>query len=251
MASKNEEGHAINLANFGFLLTDISLMAAGFSPSKPNLKLTALQTLQTNAKTAHDALLVAEANERIAMIARKDAFQPLDPLLRRINYAVKASSTSVEFDNSIQTIFRDLLGIRVSKRLTAEEKAAAKAAGVEKKQNSSSHLQIENRINNFDRLIKQLTPVAAYAPNEADLKIVALTAKLNDLKQKQAAFIACKKATENARETRNIVFYADNTGLVAVANDCKMYIKSLKGISSTLFKIVSKYKFVNFLRRKK
>lgn len=250
MASKNEQGHAINLANFGFLLTDISLIGTGFNPSKSILKSAALLTLQTNAKNANDAVLVAESNERIAMAAQNEFLKTFDPYLRRIKNAILVSATSDTFDSSIQTIFRELFGTRVSKRLTDEEKEAAKAAGVEKKQNSSSHLQIENRINNFDRLIKQLTPVTAYAPNEADLKITALTAKLNDIKLKHTTYASCKIASENARANRDAIFYNEKTGLVAVATECKIYIKSAFGSSSAIYKNVCKYKFVNYKRKK-
>ena len=107
-------------------------------------------------------------------------------------------------------------------------------------------MSYDSRLDNFDKLIKLLSSVAAYAPNEADLKITALTALYTDLKAKNLAVINAETPLNNARIARNDVMYKDNTGLVDVATDVKTYIKSVYGATSPQYKTVSSLKFTKY-----
>jgi len=52
MTSKSETGHDINVANLEDLISCCTGYGAAYNPSKAGLKITALQTLQTNARNA-------------------------------------------------------------------------------------------------------------------------------------------------------------------------------------------------------
>ena len=104
-------------------------------------------------------------------------------------------------------------------------------------------MSFDSRIDNFDKLIKLLTSVTLYAPNEADLKVTALTAVLNDLKAKNLAVTNAEVPLNNARISRNDILYKTNTGLVDTALDVKTYIKSVYGATSPQYKKISKIKF--------
>ena len=104
-------------------------------------------------------------------------------------------------------------------------------------------MSYDNRLDNLDKLIKLLASVALYTPNEAELKVTALTALYNDLKAKNAAVVAAITPLSNARISRNDILYKPNTGLVDIALDTKTYIKSLFGATSSQYKQVSKLEF--------
>jgi hypothetical protein len=104
-------------------------------------------------------------------------------------------------------------------------------------------MSYDSRLDNFDKLIKLLTSVTLYAPNEADLKVTALTTLYNDLKAKNTAVVAATTPLSNARISRNDILYKANTGLVDIALDTKTYIKSLYGATSPQYKQVSKLEF--------
>ena len=123
MVSTSETGHAKNAANFDDLISSVTGYGTAYNPSKATIKLTALQTLSTSAKT----------------------------LVRKIQ------------------------GSRATAKKTEEEIATEKAEGKETKEISSSQMSYDSRLDNFDKLIKLLTSVTLYAPNEADLKVTALT----------------------------------------------------------------------------
>ena len=203
----------------------------------------AQSTAAKNSLTTVNALTPAWKN---AVSARVTAFKPFDKLITRVNNALKASDTTQEVDDSAKTIVRKLQGRRATAKATEEEKKVAADAGKEIVEISISQMSYDSRLDNFDKLIKLLSSVAAYAPNEADLKIIALTALYTDLKAKNLAVINAETPLNNARIARNDVMYKDNVGLVDVAIDVKTYIKSVYGATSPQYKTVSSLKFTKY-----
>ncbi len=243
MASTSETGHAKNVANFDDLISFATGYGTAYNPSKPTLKLTALQTLSTSAKNAINAVNAALPAYSNAVAARESAFEPLNKLITRVNNALKATDTTEQVDESAKTLVRKIQGTRATAKKTDTEIAAAKAEGKETKEISSSQMSYDSRLDNFDKLIKLLTSVTLYAPNEADLKVTALTTLYNDLKAKNTAVVTATTPLSNARISRNDILYKPNTGLVDIALDTKTYIKSLYGATSPQYKQVSKLEF--------
>jgi hypothetical protein len=246
MASTTEQGHHRNAANFDKLIINCSSYGTVYNPSKASLKIAAMQAQATAAKnslTTVNALTPAWKN---AVSARVAAFKPFDKLITRVNNAIKASDTTTEVNDSVKTIVRKLQGRRATPKKTDEEKKIATDAGKAIVEISSSQMSYDSRLDNFDKLIKLLSSVAQYTPNEADLKIVALTALYTDLKAKNLAVINAETPLNNARISRNDVMYKENTGLVAIATDVKTYIKSVYGATSPQFKTMSNLKFTNY-----
>ena len=243
MASTSETGHAKNVANFDELLSFVTGYGAVYNPSKATIKLTALQTLATSAKNAINAVNAALPAYSNAVSAREVAFEPLSKLSTRILNALKATDTTTQVDESATTLVRKIQGKRATPKLTEEEKTAAKAAGTETKEVSSSQMSYDSRLDSFDKLIKLLTSITLYAPNEADLKVTALTTLYNDLKMKNTAVLTATTPLSNARISRNDILYKENVGLIDIAFDTKTYIKSIYGATSPQYKQVSKLQF--------
>ena len=245
MASTSETGHAKNVANFDELLSFVTGYGTVYNPSKATIKLTALQTLATSAKTAINAVNAALPAYSNAVSAREVAFEPLSKLSTRILNALKATDTTTQVDESATTLVRKIQGKRATPKLTEAEKATAKAEGTETKEVSSSQMSYDSRLDSFDKLIKHLTSIPLYAPNEADLKVATLTTMLNDLKAKNTAVVATLVSLSNARIARNDLMYKANTGMLDIALDSKAYIKSAFGATSPQYKQVSKLKFTS------
>ena len=246
MASTTEQGHNRNAANFDKLIINCTSYGTTYNPSKAALKIAAMQAQATAAKnslTTVNALTPAWKN---AVSARVAGFKPFDKLITRVNNALKASDTTQEVDDSAKTIVRKLQGRRATAKATEEEKKVAADAGKEIVEISNSQMSYDSRLDNFDKLIKLLSSVSQYAPNEADLKITALTALYTDLKAKNLAVINAEIPLNNARIARNDVMYKDNVGLVDVAADVKTYIKSVYGATSPQYKTVSSLKFTKY-----
>ena len=243
MTSTNETGHAKNVSNLDDLISIITAYGATYNPTKTAIKLTALQTLSTNAKAAVNAVNAALPAYSNAVAAREVAFTPLNKLSTRVLNAIKATDTTEQVDENARTLIRKIQGKRATPKKTEEEKAAAQAEGKEVKEISASQLSYDNRLDNFDKLIKLLSSITLYVPNEAELKVTALTTLYNDLKAKNAAVLAATTQLSIARIARNDVLYKANTGLVDIALDVKTYIKSLYGATSPQYKQVSGISF--------
>lgn len=238
---RSERGHANNSANLSTLVTILTAMGAVYNPVRVNLKLPALQALDTQVKNSLAQTATAEANYKNAIVARQLAFNALNTTATRSLNALKATETSAQVDQNAVALIRKIRGTRVSTKLTAEQKAAAGSDAP--KEISSAQTGFDNRIDFFDRYIKLLTTIPLYAPNENDLKLTALNAILTDLRAKHTAVISAEVALNNARITRNDLLYKPLTGVTDIAADVKTYVKSVFGANSPNYKMTTKLKF--------
>jgi hypothetical protein len=122
MASTTETGHAKNVAHFDELISSALGYGNAFNPSKASIKVEALQSVSTTAKSAIgvvNSLFPALSN---AVAAREAAFAPLSKLVTRALNSLKATDTTVQVDESARTFARKIQG----KRATAK-KAEAEA----------------------------------------------------------------------------------------------------------------------------
>ena len=243
MTSTSETGHAKNVANLETLITAITAYGRDYNPSKESIKLTALQTLLANSKASLNAVNVAHSAYSNAVAARESAFQPFSKLITRVNSVLKASDTTEQVDESALTIVRKLQGRRASTKLTEEEIKALEAEGKEVNQISASQQSYDSKLENFDKLIMLLSSVPLYNPNEEDLKITSLTDLYNEVKTRNTDLLTATIQLSNARISRNEILYKTATGLVDIAYDTKMYIKSVFGATSPYYKQISKLEF--------
>lgn len=243
MMKISETGHAVNVANFETLLTTVTALGASYNPSKSSLKLPALQDLLTASKGSLNAVNIAQSAYSNAVDAREVAFEPFSKLITRVNNALKASETTPQVDESAQTIIRKLQGKRASAKLSDDEKTALEAEGKEVNQISTSQLSYDSKMENLDKLIMLLESVPFYAPNEEELKITSLKALQTALKGANMDVITANIQLTNARIARNEILYKPISGLVDIAFDTKVYIKSLFGATSPQYKQISKLKF--------
>ena len=246
MATNTDASLAKNVTNFETLISVVTSLGATYNPSKDSLKLPALQTLHSAATDSMTALKNAESATATAVDTRELAFKSIGSLFTRINNALKASNSTVQADDTAKSIFRKLHGKRASAKLTEEQKAILLAEGKEVNQNSNSQMGYDDRVENFESLISFLQTVPEYNPNEEELKITTLQALLSDLKAKNISVMQNRIAEDTVRGVRKSVQNTPLTGLVDIANDVKSYIKSVFGVNSTQYKLVSKLRFVKF-----
>jgi hypothetical protein len=236
----SETGHAKNLTNFDELVSFVSAYGTDYKPTKTSISLEALKKLSAetrNSISALNAVLPAYSN---AVAAREVAFKPLSKLITRVMNALKAVDTSSQVDDNAKTLVRKIQGLRATAKRTEEEKNALAAEGNKTKEISSSQMSFDSRLENLDKLIKLLSSIPLYAPNEEDLKTSALTVMYTDLMSKNTAVVAAAIPVSNARIARNTVMYKADTGLVDTAAAVKAYIKSLFGAASPQHRQVSK-----------
>ena len=243
MAQSYETGHAKNVANFESLISFAKGYGTKYNPSRDSITVEALETILSNAKESIIDIDNVLPNYSNAVAAREFAFEPLSKIITRVNNAVKATDTTTQVDESVQTLVRKLKGIRASAKISDEVKKQLEEEGKEVNQNSASQMSYDNRLENLYKLLMLLNSIPQYKPNEEDLKISTLTALYEDLKVKNLAVINTNTPLSNARIARNKIMNTDLTGLVDIAFDSKTYIKSIFGATSPEYKQVSKLAF--------
>ncbi len=243
MSGNSETGHAKNMANFDGLISFVIGYGEKYNPTKSSIKLDALQSLSAKGKEALNAVNSALPAYSNAVAARETAFKPLSKLATRILNALKATDTTESVDANVQTLIRKIQGRRATAKRTEEQKNADAAAGKEASEISASQMSFDSRLDNFDKLIKLLSSVELYAPNEADLKVATLSELINDLKIKNSAVVNATIPLSNGRISRDSVLYKELTGLVDISLDVKSYVKSVFGAGSSEYRQISGIKF--------
>ena len=239
MSNVSETGHAKNVANFEKLVVSVGGLGAAYNPSRGSIQLSAINDLLGNAKAVISNLNQAESVNKNAVSAREVAFEPLSKLITRVGNSLKASASSSSTDDQATTLIRKLQGRRATPKMTDDEKKAAEAEGKTVKESSSSQMSFDNRLDNFDKLIKLLTTVPEYAPNETELSVDGLTALYNDLSSKNLDVINASVPLTTARIARDQALYSPLTGIVDISADVKMYVKSVFGASAPQYKAIS------------
>lgn len=243
MATTTAIGHTKNVDNLDTLISKVDGFGTAFNPSKDSLKLEALQQLSEAGRKVVSAEHSAVITEKFACDKRKVGFKILSPTVSRSMNALRASGASPEQIEAAQMFARRILGTSSS----AKKKDAAPADGTAdakpSRRNISQRMDYESRLDNFDLFIKQLSSIKEYNPNEPELKVSGLTDLYNDLKTKNTAAVNAITLHCNARIARNETLYRDATGLVGIALDTKLYIKSVFGSSSPQYKQIAKLLF--------
>jgi len=243
MASTSETGHSKNVANMDELASFTLGYGPAYNPTKPSIKTDSLHEISTIARKAINEVNGTMPVYSNAVADREAAFIPISKLVTRVLNALKATDTSAQVIDNAKTLVRKIQGQRATPKKTPEQKKVLEAAGKEVVEISSSQMSFNSRMESFDKLIKLLTNVPLYGPNETDLTIDSLTTLYNNLRDKNAAVLSAAIPLSNARLTRNDILYKTDTGLIDTARNAKFYIKSLFGATSPQYKQVSKLGF--------
>ncbi len=237
--STNQTGHEQNVVNLGVLNTRIATFGEAYNPSRSELFLLSLTKLQADGEAVIVLFVADESKLKNAIAARTLAFYGFDELVTRAINALRISGASAQTIQQAEAIVRDLRGKRASAKLTDEEILAAKEKGEEVKQVTLHNNTIDSKIENFAKFIQFLSTIAEYKPNETDLTVTALNARLTSLKTSNAAYQTADAALDATRLTRDVLLYTDGTGLVDTALDVKIYVKSAFGATSPQYKQIS------------
>jgi hypothetical protein len=243
-----ESGDKKLLGNFRKLIDEVSA-DPDYNPANSKLKQSALETQYTAADASASALSAARAPNKLAITDRETAFGGLRALAVRSRNFLKASGAPKPVSADAETFIRKLSGGRKSPKVKADPKAnPAAPAGEAPTTRSSSQMSYDNQIGHFESYIEIVKNVPAYKPNEADLKLAALTAFAADLMAKSNAVSTTSATLSQARGQRDRLLYLDEDSIVNTALLVKAYVHAALGTKSPLYKQV---KGLEFARQRK
>jgi hypothetical protein len=248
MASTNETGHAVNVANLESLISTCAGFDGKYNPSNSNLAVTNLQTFYTNAAAAIKDVQIKKTAFDNAVIERAIVFEPIKKTATRvINALISSGAKKLTADNA-RSINLKIQGKRAKAIKTVVPDAANAAAPVEQpKTVSTSQQSFDQVVNNFSQLIEIIKAEPLYKPNESDLSVVSIEAQYTTLKAKNSAVIVAENELNKSRISRNKIMYSGENNITEKAKEVKSYVKSIFGASSAEFKLVNGFKFNTLL----
>ncbi|MEI9943623.1 MAG: hypothetical protein WDN26_05325 [Chitinophagaceae bacterium] len=242
MASTSETGHAKNIANFEDLISFCTGYGAAYSPGRESLTIVKMKELHaTSANALQDTKTTKTAFDN-ASNKRRLAFDDLKPFSTRLVSGLAASGASALVMQDAKTVNKKIQGVRATPKPAAPA-PGAEAATPSPKTISTSQLSYDSLIDHFTKLVEVVAQESNYTPNEAEMKVTGLQAKLQGLKTTNSAVTNTYTQWSNSRLRRNNILYNVITGLVPVALDAKRYIKFVFGVASPQLKQVSGLEF--------
>jgi hypothetical protein len=245
----NEAGDMKLLGNYRKLI-DFLTAEPTYIPPNPKLTIAALNTQYTAALAA-----VQDAGDKlgpykVAIGARQLAYEALSALVMRSRNVLKAAGASRQILDNVETGVRKVLGRRKTAKPKASKAAPAGAAAESNtppaetdNSHSASQTSFENQLGNFRGLLAIYASVPDYKPNDASLKLPALTAFADDLHAKNNAVSATFVPLTQARGLRDQLLYLDDDCVVNRALLAKAFVSGELGTKSNVYKQIKGLKF--------
>lgn len=230
MASTSETGHEVNVENFGKLIALAESMGPDYKPTSARLKISSMQTLQTEARK-----VVKDGKEGVekystAVNNRQAAFDGIKTLSTRIMGALKSSDAGSDKVEDAQRWHRLIQG---TKKSSPDE---PKEGEKQPRSNSVSQQSFDKLRGNLEQLVLILKGEPEYKPEEDELKVATLEAYIDSLQPLNKEVNTALSGLKRLREARDKVLYLPETGLVDVALKMKEYVKSINGATGPIYK---------------
>ncbi len=235
----NKKSHQQNVDNIEKLTKQFMTFEPVYNCSEPRLSIANQQQLKTSGDEVLDVIMTAESDCDHAVSERTAVFEGMDVLVTRVVNGVRISEVSEQTVQQIESIVRDLRNKRAEEIIPPVETEDGKVDEEQEKHNKIRNGSFGTRVENFNKLIKLLLTISAYRPNEEDLSIESLRVRYEALKNANSRCISMDAVAAAARRQRQIVLYTPKTGLVPVALDSKLYVKSAYGANSPQYKSIS------------
>lgn len=231
--SSTETGYPKNAANLKDLITLIKTLGNDYQPPKSKFELKELEQLSKNADDATSIVSQVLPIYRKAVDEQELIFKPLDNLVTRSFNYLKAAIDNPDELQTAKTLAHQLRGMTKKTQINGDTVS------------SKSRLSYDNKIINLKQYIDVLITSKVYNPKETDISIKSMQALLCAMEANIAAVADAKAPVNDARKNRFTIFYADQIGLVDIANGVKNYIKA------SLKKDHPQYKYILSIKFKK
>ncbi|MDR3194103.1 MAG: hypothetical protein LBT76_02270 [Tannerella sp.] len=205
------------------------------------MKINNLDIVFASTTSAFEVLNTVNGHYLTGISNREAAFEAVKKILSRIYKTAEILSLNPSALKAIKELIRKLRGERaVAKKAQGGNAGDGASKAVYR---SVSQLSFDQRIEHFSELVALLQGLPEYAPNEADLTVAHLGALLENMRATNLAVVDAHILLTNARNSRNHLLYAAETGLVDVALDVKKYILAAFGAGSDEYEEVKKITF--------
>lgn len=236
MASNSETGHVVNIANFKLLIDKCVAFTTNYKPSNTDLTVANMTLLWKAGDDSHKALTTVMQLAKNPINAREILFAPLDKLVTKTLNILKSTKASKQLKADAKTLADRIRGFGVKTKKMPD--------GTENPNSvSTSHQSFVQRQDTFKQLIDLYKNEPLYAPAEVELKTVTLDVLNASMKTANDGIGLIITPVDTARVARDKSLYAESTGMVDLALQCKDYVKGAFGSKAPEAKLVTGIKF--------
>ena len=260
MASTIETGHAKNLANIDKVTDLVTQFGSTYNPSNPLLQLTGLTALKAQCSAAYNNYTAAYTTYKAATNAREIAFEPISKLATQVSDNVKTLSIPTQTVDDVTFIVSKIHGNASKLPKPSTSKVVnpsippiedVPTPQVTTNSISTAQLSYDSVLSNLDKLIQQVQGISDYTPNESNIQVPSLQTTHADLTTINLSAITAINSANLSRNQRNLVFYADNTGLCDIMKKVKLYVRQIYGSTSPQYHQITAIKFTKIVSKKK
>jgi len=209
-----------------------------YKPEHLNLQVQNMNAMLINAQHVLREVSAAKTAHENATDIREVSFADMDNLCTRIIGALKASDALPQTVDNAKVMTRRIKGEKAHKRPAIEVPDEGKPKT--RVARGQDHASI---VSHFEKVLQTLVAEPLYHPNETDLSVAGLTAKLDTLRLHNANVIETRVKWLLARDRRNAMLYKEAGNLYKTAMIAKEYIKSAFGYQSEVYQQVGKLRF--------
>ena len=203
---------------------EVFRVEARWNPSNEALKIANLEALLEAGYPVVDDVWAKFAPFEMKINRQQAAFDKIEPRVRAARRYLKSSGATEAEIADVNTVINDLLGEGTASKPPADPDNPA--ADIEKS-NSVSQMSYDSRLGNLVRLRELFANIAAYKPNEDDIKLDAFDALIDECRAAIEARNAAFVPLFNAWNLRDAKLYDDADSILETFRDAKEYYKSL------------------------
>lgn len=251
--SKNNSGQGKIVSKFMDIIDILEAMDINWKPIDDQLLIANLKARHAAGEALLNDIGTALALSQLKTAEREKAYQPLNPLVKRIFAAAKACKMEATTIERIKTL-KDLIdGTNISQataKVKREEKKtrALLPEGAElpetPKGRSVAKQAYEERYDNFKKLITLLTITENYKTHEADLTTAAMNTLLDALAAANKVTNDADKALAAKRAERDATVSGKTDSILSVVKNIKDQLVSMEGNSGVTYKKVTAVKLL-------
>jgi len=227
-----------NVDNMELLIERVNTFQPGYDPAEVRLSISNQKQIKARGDEVLLGVNSAESFCNNSISARTNAFNTLDSLVTRALNALRISDITEQTIDQGASIVREIRNKRASGINPSVEVEEGTQPVEPVKSNKMHSGSFDAKIENFRRFIVLLSTIKAYRPKEPELMVDSLYAKLASLILVNSTVKTADARANAARTERDVVLYAAKTGLVKIALDSKLYVKSAYGSRSSQYKSI-------------
>ncbi len=246
--SKNETGHAKNVANFNTLIVSCTGFGSRYNPVRELLTLNKL----TELYIASDKSLLDVKTTKVYFDndtnARANDFEDVPSFSAKLVRIFSSCDVNSKALDDARGHLRKLQGRRATPIKKRDEDAPKMTEKEEDKHISAIQRSYDSMLDNLKELILTVLTQPGYQANEPEFTRDGLQQKVDRLTNSNNAVIKSDTAWSNARIERDKILYNKLTGLKATAQNVKNYVAGIFGMTSREYKQISGLLFTSIPR---